>query len=78
LLVFLPDFLAGTCRAFEVGFFAVSFDCAGAFFPDPDLGDFLRVFLDIRLPFVAFGGSIMELLRVLPRKAGFESAAGQG
>jgi hypothetical protein len=23
------------------------------------LGDFLRVFLDIRLPFVAFGGSIM-------------------
>jgi hypothetical protein len=24
------------------------------------LGDFLRVFLDIRLPFVAFGGSIMD------------------
>jgi len=23
------------------------------------LGDFLRVFLDIRLPFVAFGGSII-------------------
>jgi hypothetical protein len=29
------------------------------------LGDFLRVFLDIRLPFVAFSGSIIALLRVL-------------
>jgi hypothetical protein len=28
------------------------------------LGDFLRVFLDIRLPFDAFGGSIIGLLRV--------------
>jgi hypothetical protein len=27
------------------------------------LGDFLRVFLDIRLPFVAFGGSIIRVLR---------------
>jgi hypothetical protein len=41
------------------------------------LGDFLRVFLDIRLPFVAFGGSIMEVLRVLSRQAGIEPAAGQ-
>jgi hypothetical protein len=30
------------------------------------LEDFLRDFLDIRLPFVAFGGSIIELLRDLP------------
>jgi hypothetical protein len=29
------------------------------------LGIFLRNFLDIRLPFVAFGGSIMGGLRVL-------------
>ena len=28
------------------------------------LGDFLRVFLDIRLPFDAFGGSIIGILRV--------------
>jgi len=30
------------------------------------LVDFLRVFLDIRLPFVAFGGSIIRLLQILP------------
>jgi hypothetical protein len=30
------------------------------------LEDFLRDFLDIRLPFVAFGGSIIGLLRDLP------------
>jgi hypothetical protein len=29
------------------------------------LGDFLRDFLDIRLPFVAFGGSIIAVLRVI-------------
>jgi hypothetical protein len=29
------------------------------------LGDFLRDFLDIRLPFVAFGGSTIEILRIL-------------
>jgi hypothetical protein len=32
---------------------------------DEVLGDFLRDFLDIRLPFVAFGRSIMWVLRVL-------------
>ena len=32
--------------------------------PRDDLGDFLRDFLDIRLPFVAFGRSIIGLLRV--------------
>jgi hypothetical protein len=30
---------------------------------DGVLGDFLRDFLDIRLPFVAFGGSIIKVLR---------------
>jgi hypothetical protein len=29
------------------------------------LGDFLRDFLDIRLPFVAFGGSTIRQLRIL-------------
>jgi hypothetical protein len=33
--------------------------------PEGVLGDFLRDFLDIRLPFVAFGGSIITVLRTL-------------
>jgi hypothetical protein len=33
---------------------------------EADLEDFLRDFLDIRLPFVAFGGSIIGLWRDLP------------
>jgi hypothetical protein len=41
------------------------------------LGDFLRVFLDIRLPFDAFGGSINRVLRVLPCDLGFVPDAGQ-
>src|SRR4051794_13029685 len=44
----LPDFLADVLAAFA----------------EPILEDFLRVFLDIRLPFVAFGGSIIAALRV--------------
>jgi hypothetical protein len=39
--------------------------------------DFLRVFLDIRLPFVAFRGSINRILRVTSRAVGFAPAAGQ-
>jgi hypothetical protein len=35
--------------------------------PEGVLEDFLRVFLDIRLPFVAFSGSIIAPLRVLRR-----------
>jgi len=34
--------------------------------PGEVLGDFLRDFLDIRLPFVAFGGSIIRVLQPLP------------
>ena len=41
------------------------------------LGDFLRVFLDIRLPFDAFGGSTNRVLRVVPCDLGFAPAAGQ-
>jgi hypothetical protein len=41
------------------------------------LEDFLRVFLDIRLPFVAFGGSIIRVLRVVPGHARIKPAAGQ-
>src|SRR5262249_43353763 len=36
------------------------------------LEDFLRDFLDIRLPFVAFGGSIMRPLQVVVRPTGIE------
>jgi hypothetical protein len=39
--------------------------------------DFLRVFLDIRLPFVAFRGSINRVLRVTSRAVGFVPVAGQ-
>src|SRR5215469_16026233 len=46
--------------------------CAGGLAPAPlrnaDLEDFLRDFLDIRLPFVAFGGSIIGVLRGLSGK----------
>ena len=41
------------------------------------LEDFLRDFLDIRLPFVAFGGSIIRVLRVLSADRGFGPATGQ-
>jgi hypothetical protein len=69
LSVLLPDLLAVALRAFAGGDLAALFDAvraafAGEVFGD-FVGDFLRVFLDIRLPFVAFGGSIIELLRVL-------------
>ena len=41
------------------------------------LEDFMRVFLDIRLPFVAFRRSTIRVLRVLPLTIGFAPAAGQ-
>jgi hypothetical protein len=62
---FLSDFLAGVFAAVRpvpvLDFLADVFDA----FLEGVLGDFLRVFLDIRLPFVAFSGSIIALLRVL-------------
>ena len=46
-------------------------------FPGGALEDFLRVFLDIRLPFVAFRRSTIRVLRVSPLTVGFAPAAGQ-
>jgi hypothetical protein len=70
---FLPAFFV-TRVAFTAGFFA---DFAGwprAALRAGVLGDFLRVFLDIRLPFVAFGGSTIGVLR---GQDGIEPTAGQ-
>jgi hypothetical protein len=72
----LADFNAldgGLCDPFEDGLLAFVRDVARRVLPAGDLGDFLRVFLDIRLPFVAFRGSIIEVLR----QAGIGSTAGQ-
>jgi hypothetical protein len=57
-----PDLAAVALRAFE-GAFAVLAGRARIVFPAAGLGDFLRVFLDIRLPFVAFRGSTIGVLR---------------
>jgi hypothetical protein len=65
VVVFWADFLAGLLAAVFAGVLE-----------DP-VGVFLRVFLDIRLPFVAFGGSTNRVLRVSSRPAGFAPAAGQ-
>jgi hypothetical protein len=86
LLVFATDFLAVGRRVFEGCAFADVFDRARGAFPDDGpagflaafFGDFLRVFLDIRLPFVAFGGSIMGIFAGLVREPRIGSAAGQG
>jgi hypothetical protein len=77
LVVFLLALPAACRRAFETGFFADDADFARAALGGVRLEDFLRGFLDIRLPFVAFGGSIMGVLRVLSQRAGIGLAAGQ-
>jgi hypothetical protein len=77
LFAFLADVRAVARRFFEDAFFADVFDRAWAAFPEDALGDFLRVFLDIRLPFVAFGGSTIEVLRGLSQQAGIKPTAGQ-
>src|ERR1700729_1539539 len=63
---FLLDFFAGGRPVFEAARLAEAFD-PGPVFPADGLPEslwvFLRVFLDIRLPFVAFRGSIIEVLR---------------
>ncbi len=62
------------CLRFELGFFAIAgrflaadvfFAAAAAALPVEILGDFFCVFLDIRLPFVAFGRSIIRLLQAV-------------
>ena len=60
--VLVLDLAAADARDFADRL-AVARAAAGRFFGARDLGDFLRVFLDIRLPFVAFRGSIIEILR---------------
>jgi hypothetical protein len=77
----LPDFLPGLAddplRAFATAVLADVPDPARAAFPATVLGDFLRVFLDIRLPFVAFGGSIIRVLRAVLRQIRIGPTAGQ-
>ena len=46
-------------------------------FPGGALEGFLRVFLDIRLPFVAFRGSTIRVLRILSLIVGFAPAERQ-
>jgi hypothetical protein len=90
LLEAVPDFFATALRGLAAGFLTEAFEplrvgfALAAFrtevLADPLTGpleDFLRVFLDIRLPFVAFGGSTNRVLRVSSRRAGFAPAAGQ-
>jgi hypothetical protein len=73
----LADFFAVALRVFAAGFLVDVFDGVRVVFPERDLGDFLRVFLDIRLPFVAFGGSTIGALRPLPGQVGIMPTAGQ-
>jgi hypothetical protein len=59
-----PVFLPFVLTAFPTVFLAAFADLAAGFRRGEVLGDFLRDFLDIRLPFVAFSGSIIGVLRV--------------
>src|SRR5689334_17789866 len=64
--------LTADLAAVLTGVLATDAFLAGALRPLGDgLEDFLRVFLDIRLPFVAFRGSTIRVLRVLPLTVGF-------
>jgi hypothetical protein len=59
LMTLLLDLPAFAGLAFARCVFADFTAVTGAALREAGLEDFLRVFLDIRLPFVAFGGSIM-------------------
>jgi hypothetical protein len=56
---------AAVLRLFALLVFLAFADFAESDWRGGVLGDFLRDFLDIRLPFVAFGGSTIRLLRIL-------------
>ena len=71
--VFVLDLVALVPRVFKGAFFADVADWARIALPVEGLEDFLRVFLDIRLPFVAFRGSIIEVLR----QVGIEQIVGR-
>ena len=78
LAAFLAAFFGAIGPAFPALLLLAAADCAPAGRPDPGLEDFLRDFLDIRLPFVAFRRSTIRVLRVLPLTVGFaRAAAGQ-
>jgi hypothetical protein len=66
LLAFLADLAVPALRVFRFSVPAFAAGFPRIFPEEADLEDFLRDFLDIRLPFVAFGGSIIGLLRDLP------------
>jgi hypothetical protein len=79
--VFPSDFFAAVRRVFAAGVFAAAADWARIGFAAGDLAGFfpvfLRVFLDIRLPFVAFGGSTIGISRVLRWQARIEPTLGK-
>jgi hypothetical protein len=77
LLVFTAVFFAAGLRAFAGGVFDDVFDRVRVAFPIGVLEDFLRVFLDIRLPFVAFSGSTIRILAARVPRLGIEPVAGQ-
>jgi hypothetical protein len=62
---FVSDVVAAFERAFGPAVLEPFDDFAATLRLGAVLGDFLRDFLDIRLPFVAFGGSIVRVLRVI-------------
>ena len=74
---FVSDVVAAFERAFGPAVLEPFDDFAATLRLGAVLGDFLRDFLDIRLPFVAFGGSTNRLLRVSSPVVGFATAAGQ-
>jgi hypothetical protein len=69
LLVVLPDVLADRADLPRVTFPEAVLSLEEVVCLEEVLAVFLRVFLDIRLPFVAFSGSIIRLLRVVSRQA---------
>ena len=86
VLAALPDFLATALPALAAGVLTEAFAPLRAGFAATGflaaalldvLEDFLRVFLDIRLPFVAFRGSTNRVLGVRSLTVGFAPAAGQ-
>jgi hypothetical protein len=72
--MFLPDLLADGVRSFADVFFAEVLEVARRV---AWTKDFLRLFLDIRLPFVAFRRSIIAVLRQagIMRTAGWAGSA---
>lgn len=89
VLELVLDLLVLDVLALAAGFLADAFEPRAVFaaagfaadarpdFPGEALEVFLRVFLDIRLPFVAFRGSTIRVLPILSLIVGFAPAARQ-